>query len=315
MAKEKNTVEYFPFTVREGRTLYKLKKKHGLEGMGFFIQLFRFLAETPDHYYCIDDEFDRERLVEFIGVDEKKVLKMLETVVETGKIDRELYEKYKIIASKDFIDSLEPVYSKRKTHLMSIEELKLYVIDSGTFRSFPSRDTAESPRQRNKSSQTKLNKTKLNNINHCDKNLSPTVIPVKSDIEKKNDEADKETKKKVTEFFKKATPSQFQTSKDYAREGKFVKELINQSKDISDNPEIQRKWIKEILKAFSDICAGRAGPNHLKGNCILLPSKMMSKGIWPEVVKVMNQEKENKKKAEEIPELKGVDFDSIRLRQ
>jgi hypothetical protein len=96
MAREKNTVDYFPFFVKDGKTLYVLQKKFGLEGIGFFTQLFRYLSQIPEHWTCIQDEFDFSRIVDFIGIDEKKCLEMLNVMAGTEKIDSKLWKEKSI---------------------------------------------------------------------------------------------------------------------------------------------------------------------------------------------------------------------------
>jgi hypothetical protein len=119
----KCTVEYFPFIIKDGRTLFMLKEKYGLAGIGFFTELFRFLAGIPYHYYSIENDYDKKRLIKYIDIEESKVMEMLTVLTETGKIDKTLFTKYKIIASQDFFDSLEPLYSRRQNMLYSVEHL------------------------------------------------------------------------------------------------------------------------------------------------------------------------------------------------
>ena len=104
--KIKNTVAYYPFFVADGRTLYVLKKKYGLSGIGFFTELFRMLARTPGHIYSMREEFDRQRLYDFIGESAATVFDFLDTMAETGKIDRPLWEEKRVIVSADFMESL-----------------------------------------------------------------------------------------------------------------------------------------------------------------------------------------------------------------
>jgi hypothetical protein len=122
--KIKETVDYFPFFVKDGKTLFVLKKKHGLAGIGFFTELMRMLAQTPKHYYSYNDEYERLRLIEYIGIPEKEVQLMLEDMASTGKIDYELWHEHKIILSKDFIDSLSEAYRRRSGEIPSFENIK-----------------------------------------------------------------------------------------------------------------------------------------------------------------------------------------------
>ncbi len=53
---ERHDVDYFPFYVKDGRTLFILESKYGCMGTGFFTNVMRFLCQTPDHHFCIQDK-------------------------------------------------------------------------------------------------------------------------------------------------------------------------------------------------------------------------------------------------------------------
>jgi len=124
--KLKEIVDYFPFFVNDGRTFYVLKKQFGALGIGYFAELFRMIARTPGHVYSMRDEFDRERLTDFIGskehpVDEQEIFDFLDSLASTGKIDPDMWYKKRLIASADFLDSLSEAYRRRSSEPPSIE--------------------------------------------------------------------------------------------------------------------------------------------------------------------------------------------------
>jgi hypothetical protein len=122
---ERHDVDYFPFFVKRGKTLNILQSKYGLEGIGFFTNLMRFLAVTPDHHYCIKDEIDRMNFFSEIGIqDESRGLEMIELMVKTEKLDRELWEKHKVIVSQAFLESLDEAYKFRNNEIITISEIK-----------------------------------------------------------------------------------------------------------------------------------------------------------------------------------------------
>jgi len=128
---ERHDVDYFPFYAKRGKTLNILQSKYGLEGIGFFTNLMRFLSLTPDHYYCMQDETERLNLFAEIGIDENKGLAMIELMVKTGKLDKELWEKYKVIVSQAFLESIKDAYKKRSIKIITIEEIKKKFDGSG----------------------------------------------------------------------------------------------------------------------------------------------------------------------------------------
>ena len=122
---ERHDVDYFPFIAKRGRTLNILQSRYGLEGIGFFTNLLRFLAITPDHYYCIKEESDRMNFFTEIGLmDEKKGIEMIELMVKTEKLDKDLWENNMVIACPVFLESLKDAYKQRKNQIITIEEIR-----------------------------------------------------------------------------------------------------------------------------------------------------------------------------------------------
>jgi hypothetical protein len=129
---ERHDVDYFPFFAKRGKTLNILQSKYGLEGIGFFTNLMRFLALTPDHHYCIKDETDKMNFFAEMGIqDESRGLEMIELMVKTEKLDRELWEGHKVIASQAFLESLKPAYEKRNNKVITIDEIRSKFIKGG----------------------------------------------------------------------------------------------------------------------------------------------------------------------------------------
>ena len=129
---ERHDVDYFPFFVKRGKTLNILQSQYGLEGIGFFTNLLRFLSQTPDHYYCIKDEADKLNFFAEIGmVDENRGIAMIELMVKTAKFDKELWENHRVIASEAFLKSLEPAYDKRNNKVITIDEIKAIFENGG----------------------------------------------------------------------------------------------------------------------------------------------------------------------------------------
>jgi len=122
---ERRDADYFPFYAKRGKTLNILQSKFGLEGIGFFTNLMRFLTLTPDHHYCIKDETDRMNFFAEIGIhEESRGIEIIELMVKTEKLDKELWEKYMVIASSAFLESLTDAYKQRKNKIITMGEIK-----------------------------------------------------------------------------------------------------------------------------------------------------------------------------------------------
>jgi hypothetical protein len=121
---ERHDVDYFPFIVKRGKTLNILQSKFGVEGIGVFTNIMRFLSSAPDHYCCIKDEIDRLNFFAEIGIEETKGIAMIELMVKTGKYDKELWEKHNVIACQMFLESIEGAYKNRRNKIITIEQIR-----------------------------------------------------------------------------------------------------------------------------------------------------------------------------------------------
>jgi hypothetical protein len=128
---ERHDADYFKFYVKDGKTLFVLQHKYGLEGIGFFTNLMRLLTSTPNHYICIQDPGDALYVFSRIGVDEEKGKAMLEDMVLTGKLHKGLWKKHKVIVSPDLLCSLEILYEKRINDIITIEDIEEMFSDTG----------------------------------------------------------------------------------------------------------------------------------------------------------------------------------------
>ena len=169
---ERHDVDYFPFILKRGKTLNILQTKFGLEGIGFFTNLLRFLGTTPDHYYCIKEEYDRLNFFSEIGMqDEDRGIAIIELMVMTGKLDKQLWEEHMVIASEAFLDSLEDAYKRRTNKIITIAEIKdifnkggknpVYVDDNEVIVDILYTETQENSEIDDNKPQRKLKETKL----------------------------------------------------------------------------------------------------------------------------------------------------------
>ena len=120
--KRRNDVDYFPFFVKNGRTLQILESKYKCKGTGFFTNVLRFLSGRPNHHFSISDESDKLWFLTATKCDEESAIDMLNTMAITGKINQKLWEN-KIIVSEAFLESIEDAYRKRTNDIVTIEEI------------------------------------------------------------------------------------------------------------------------------------------------------------------------------------------------
>jgi len=121
--RERFDADYFPFYAKDGRTLTVLQHKHGLAGIGFFTNLMRALTLTPRHYIELDMEADRLYFFAKIGCDDIEGIRMVETMVNTGKLHRDLWKDHHVVFSPDLCESLTELYRKRQASPPNAEDI------------------------------------------------------------------------------------------------------------------------------------------------------------------------------------------------
>lgn len=204
---ERRDVDYFPFYIKDGKTLFILESKYGCKGTGFFTNLMRFLCRTPNHYFQIKSESDRMYLYAALKCDEVSGAEMLNIMAETGKIDKKLWENYSIIASEDLINSLKPAYEKRKNAILNIAEIaKIAVSDAeNTVTGAETQvSVGNNPQTKVKKSKLKETKVKETEIPEHLKQIWPAFLEMR---QKKKKPATEYAKKLVIDQLEKWYPN------------------------------------------------------------------------------------------------------------
>jgi hypothetical protein len=283
---EIHTVEYFPFYVKDGRTLYALQKRFGLEGIGFFTNLFRFLSQTPDHWYCLQDEYDRMRFYERIGVEEERGEAMIEAMVATGKLDRELWRTRRVVASQDFQEKIEKAYESRTNKPPEIEEIrKLASAQYGEYSGGIPPLTPENPGNppdyplREEKRKEEKNKT-LRGAKSAPEGsvaLAPAAVPPQGISPPALPDETEELYAGLKTYFESKQPDGRFT--DYGKEGKALHGLI--SKARARDPTDPRGFLKVVCGTFSRLKA--SGDKFWRGQPFL-PSALNASGIFDRVI-------------------------------
>lgn len=153
-APAKKTVDYFPFNVKDGKTLFILESKYQCKGTGFFTNMMRFLCLQPDHHYRIADEADSIWFFSKTHCDEESGRDMLSLMAKTGKIDSDLWNNHRVIVCADLIESIKDAYRHRNTEIITMDEIRVSYVDN--------------PVSNVINPQSKVNKTKVKEIYSVD---------------------------------------------------------------------------------------------------------------------------------------------------
>ena len=202
---EKRTVEYFPFFVKDGKTLFLLENKYECTGTGFFTNVMRFLSSEPDHHVSLADEVSKMMFFAKVKIDEERGTDMINLMVKTGKLHKELWEKYKVVCCPDFLESIKEAYAGRKNEIITIDDIlqkyrenqfigREIELTGGEKQLISENDEINDdlnnfpPEFEGETTQTKLNYTKLNKTKlNCDNPEAPPVDNFESPPEQDDD--------------------------------------------------------------------------------------------------------------------------------
>lgn len=174
--------DYFPFICKEGKTFSILRNRFPLEGIGFFTELCIILTTTPDHHIQLKTDVDFEYLCSKMKCEKNKATAIIEVLLMTGKIHKELWEKANVIVIPDLLDSLKDAYLKRETDIITINQIVSSYINAVS-------DTGNICLSSNQSlKDSKEKKTKQDN----NRFVIPTVEQIKEYCTERNNKIDAE---------------------------------------------------------------------------------------------------------------------------
>lgn len=113
---KKQTVDYFPhFVAGSRKTLFVLEEEWGNNGYAFWFKLLELLCQNDGHYYDVSAAANMRYLAAYTKVETNTAADILNCLAELGKIDRDLWEKHKVIWCEALVENLTGLYTKRTT--------------------------------------------------------------------------------------------------------------------------------------------------------------------------------------------------------
>lgn len=109
----KRTVDYFPHVVKPGKTLFILEARWGLHGYAFMWKLYETLCESDGMFLDFSNEISREVFLAKTRVSEQDAIAMLNVMARLDNINRELWDRSRIVWSQDLVDNLSEVWRRR----------------------------------------------------------------------------------------------------------------------------------------------------------------------------------------------------------
>lgn len=119
MSRKTNTVDWFPHYANASSkmTLTILEKKYGAEGYACWFKLLECLSQSDGHCISCQTTPQLEYLKCRLPVSNGNLMKILQEMADLSAIDKELWDKYKVIWSDNFIQNVKEVYTNRRRDL------------------------------------------------------------------------------------------------------------------------------------------------------------------------------------------------------
>lgn len=112
----KTTVDFFSHDCKHGKTIFILEQQYGNDGFAFWYKLLELLGDTSGHAYDCNNPDNWQYLLAYTKVSEDKAIQIINTLLSTNKIDKELWQ-HKTIWCQNFVNRLADVYEKRDSPL------------------------------------------------------------------------------------------------------------------------------------------------------------------------------------------------------
>lgn len=102
---KKKTIDYFPHSCENGRTIFILEQQFGNDGYAFWFKLLELLGKTPGHYLNVQNQADFEFLQAKTRLSEDIACRILDLLSRLDAIDSKLWQN-RIIWSQNFVDNI-----------------------------------------------------------------------------------------------------------------------------------------------------------------------------------------------------------------
>lgn len=133
---QRNNVDYFPHYISEGKKMFFIEQKYGNDGYAMWFKLLETLAITDYHYLNLSEETEIMYLSAKCRVSSEIMIEFLDDLCKLKEINKEFWEKTKVVWSDKFIDSISDAYSKRSNKCQSLEGLRSHLLSLGLLKGY-----------------------------------------------------------------------------------------------------------------------------------------------------------------------------------
>lgn len=110
----KETVDYFPHDCEHGQTMFIIESRYGNDGYSFWFKLLERLGKQKGHCLDLNDDIALEFLAAKTRLTTGKTLEIIDLLAKLDAIDRELWEKGRLVWCQNFVNRIAGAYTERK---------------------------------------------------------------------------------------------------------------------------------------------------------------------------------------------------------
>lgn len=154
----RNTVDYFPHIIGDGKKIFYIESKYGNDGYATWFKILEKLAVTENHYLNLNQEQDVLFLAATCRVDEKRLIEIINDLVKIGALNEKCWKK-KIVWSDKFIENIQDAYKRRNNKCIHFDGLCKHLSSLGITI------TQLSPQENNNNTQSIVEYSKVEKVN------------------------------------------------------------------------------------------------------------------------------------------------------
>lgn len=148
---ERNNVDYFPHPCSRGKKMRYIVSQYGGEGYMVWYSLLELIGDNNYHYLDLSDEIQLLYAVEYCGVSEDRLFKIINSLIRLKEFNKDLWNKKKILFNQKFIDEIQDAYKRRNNKCIQLQSLCVHLgIKCNTITELMSKKDDSKPHRKGK---------------------------------------------------------------------------------------------------------------------------------------------------------------------
>lgn len=130
---ERNTVDYFPHLLGEGKKMFFIENKYGNNGYATWYKILEKLGASEYHYLNLNKDEELMFLSAKCKVSEELLISIINDLSKMDVFDKDLWSN-KIVWCPQFIESIDDAYRKRNNKCITLDGLRQLLTSLGILK-------------------------------------------------------------------------------------------------------------------------------------------------------------------------------------